>query len=759
MRLTLGLAAVASLLLASVDVSSAQGVWVEGAEQGQGVLRARGNECFVITPHHVVKDAIEIVVVGPQATRSAAELVRSFPQDLAILRVKDARSLVCEEWAPLDNFDAMLKTQAGGFLVATEQNGSRTRVPVTFTAHDEERVFVRPSNASEQIAQTMSGSLLLVNGAPAGVLLQRSNDEGVGEVYQIDDIMRLTEPFFAVARASTAEPAMDVAVATALLDRAVETRDGSQQEQNKAVAALLARGYDFANSNWSGLSLRGAVLTKGKFANLVMHVGNLTDADLRGATLQKAGLRFATMDRAQLGGAFLGEVYAPFVTAQEADLTGADLTGANFVAGDFRKANFKDAKLHGASLAFADLRGAKFDGADLTGAYLTGALLDGATFSGATLKDTDLQGASGTWDGLTAAQRAGACRHGILSRGDSGIVFEVDLMERWPSDRYDTGYQFEQLRTEQGWLKSFADRSLPLCRSPNDAAAAYRADYPSRVGLHVERSYIQKAGRRSAVVDRVNRHVKLLAAELNEARVLKGDGREVTAWEAEMRKKVSEVKVLTDAVLGQQDLHDVLLAAAGVQRDASEWARLAQQQFMREWQARKNDRTDAAAAIWPPFFPAAAPTYRDLPASTPELFRDWTLARAKALPKEVVLELQPGSAGPRIELGTVLQPGRMSRLAAVVEATGVPQDRLAFAGNVILAFAEPLRQYALSPPAAAGARISKIELRLAVEQVRPLIGEGLLPTPVLWVRPAAVRFRTPDGKSLAGSIDSSSVKR
>src|SRR5687767_14094787 len=175
-----------ALLVSISTTAHAQGVWIEAAEEGQGILRARGNECFVITAYHVVKDtAGEITVVGAQSARTTAEFVRSFPPDLAVLRVKDARSLRCDEWLPLENFDAMLKTQAAGLLMTVERNGSRTRLALTFPRLDEERVYVSPAEPTRQISQTMSGAELIVNGALAGILLQK-DAAGLGEVYQVD---------------------------------------------------------------------------------------------------------------------------------------------------------------------------------------------------------------------------------------------------------------------------------------------------------------------------------------------------------------------------------------------------------------------------------------------------------------------------------------------------------------------------------------------------------------------------------------------
>ena len=47
-------------------------VFVEAAENGQGILRGRGKDCFVITPHHVVDGTLNAVTItgnrGARAT-------------------------------------------------------------------------------------------------------------------------------------------------------------------------------------------------------------------------------------------------------------------------------------------------------------------------------------------------------------------------------------------------------------------------------------------------------------------------------------------------------------------------------------------------------------------------------------------------------------------------------------------------------------------------------------------------------------------
>ncbi len=75
-----------------------------------------------------------------------------------------------------------------------EADGSQTLMPVTFRGIDDEMIFVRPTRPDDQISKSMSGGSLLVNGVVVGMLL--SVDGGVGQVYQMDDIMRVSAEFF-----------------------------------------------------------------------------------------------------------------------------------------------------------------------------------------------------------------------------------------------------------------------------------------------------------------------------------------------------------------------------------------------------------------------------------------------------------------------------------------------------------------------------------------------------------------------------------
>jgi hypothetical protein len=170
-------------------------VHIQARQTGQGVLRGRGTECFVVTPYHVVEGSTEAVrVSGGRSSQAKAEVVRQLPGDLAILRVDTPGTLPCVDWVPPDDLAGLLRGQNSGTLSMREADGSQTLMPVTFRGLDDEMIFVRPTRPDDQISKSMSGGSLLVNGVVVGVLL--SVDAGVGNVYQIDDVMRVSAGFF-----------------------------------------------------------------------------------------------------------------------------------------------------------------------------------------------------------------------------------------------------------------------------------------------------------------------------------------------------------------------------------------------------------------------------------------------------------------------------------------------------------------------------------------------------------------------------------
>ena len=108
------------------------GVFVEARQTGQGLLRARGAECFVLTPNHVVEDApITFKVRGSRASQADVEKARQLPGDMAILRVDKAGALPCAEWSSAEDLSKVLRGRNAGTLSTREASGSQTLMPVS----------------------------------------------------------------------------------------------------------------------------------------------------------------------------------------------------------------------------------------------------------------------------------------------------------------------------------------------------------------------------------------------------------------------------------------------------------------------------------------------------------------------------------------------------------------------------------------------------------------------------------------------------
>ena len=119
---------------------------------------------------------------------------------------------------------------------------------------------------------------------------------------------------------------------------------------------------------------------------------DMSDCDLRWASLSSENLKYANLTGANLAGAYLKGAFLTGANLSDANLkgatllitklTGATLTGANLTNANLESANLESANLESANLTNANLTGANLKYANLTGttlwdANLTDAILDG----------------------------------------------------------------------------------------------------------------------------------------------------------------------------------------------------------------------------------------------------------------------------------------------------------------------------------------------------------------------------------------------
>ena len=304
---------------------------------------------------------------------------------------------------------------------------------------------------------------------------------------------------------------MNLSVALAIIDRAKAAKDGSHQGQVRAIENLLARGHEYSSSDLSGISFAGANLTNGVFAKAKLHAVDLSRVIASRADLSGSGMRFARLEHGNFSEAKISGSYAPFVSGQSGNFQRTNLSRSNFFGSNFRGADFRHANLQHAAFTFADLRDAKFDGADLTGTLLIGSLLDGASFAGALFSDTDVKGTSLDLSHLSAAQRKSVCQHS----NEASVRWRVDLIKKWPSNKYSTGYEFERLRTRHRYFQVFSQNKLARCRTAPDRAVGYHAGYPGSASLHLDRAYLNKGNREKQFLERVDKQSDLIAQALS----------------------------------------------------------------------------------------------------------------------------------------------------------------------------------------------------------------------------------------------------
>ena len=438
---------------------------------------------------------------------------------------------------------------------------------------------------------------------------------------------------------------MELSLAMELVDRAREMRDGSNQAQGKALETLVANGFSFSGTDFSGVSMMRTKLDGADFSNGRFHFSSFEGAHLRGANFAKSGLRFSNAKDADFSEANLSGMYAPFFEAPGANFTLARLSGSSFFGANFRGADLSGADLSGAAFPFADLRDADLRGADLSGAHFIGTLLQGAKLRGAVFKGTNMLAATLDPDELTRSQRTGACRHRVHGRG----YIEVHLMEKWPSDRYDSGYDFKSITDYVSYARGikvsgFQDTSLPICTTDKESAAAFNAQFPTDERMHLDREYLSKAGRHQAALDRLKVFARRMSEARQDATLLTGTGDEKTRWLKEISAAVKKVKPIAGPYINSEQLLLLFLAEGFVDEKSIDWFALAQNRLGFEKTIReKYEGVFDRYSRWGPLFPDGEVSLEELPhEKVADLYRQWTHSRMRNIGEGLIF--QPASA-------------------------------------------------------------------------------------------------------------------
>jgi len=170
---------------------------------GHGITRRRGDECFVIAPDHVVqgslsdpnRDAPDIVWITASGERRIPTAYRATPaEDIALLLVERSSENaegVCASWPRGVLSMARLASMgrgAVGRIQGRDSRGEHTEFPVVLDEWNPASgtFTILPNESRHRFAPGVSGSLVLIKGRPAGILLRVV--DGVGIVQSLEQL-------------------------------------------------------------------------------------------------------------------------------------------------------------------------------------------------------------------------------------------------------------------------------------------------------------------------------------------------------------------------------------------------------------------------------------------------------------------------------------------------------------------------------------------------------------------------------------------
>lgn len=187
------------LLLTAVPMAYAAPVLVQGEEIGQGVLRVRSGECFAIVPEHVIGFGLGLRVMSAGRVWAPASLETTFGDDISVIRVESQGKITCGMgWPVIDNLDEILTEAVSrslqGAILRIRETGGVVAYPVHFIGMDDRYVEVRTVDQVDEAFKGFSGSQLLLDGQPVGMVL--STDNGLVKAYRHDALSHLVGRFF-----------------------------------------------------------------------------------------------------------------------------------------------------------------------------------------------------------------------------------------------------------------------------------------------------------------------------------------------------------------------------------------------------------------------------------------------------------------------------------------------------------------------------------------------------------------------------------
>ncbi|AOW78368.1 hypothetical protein A3Q34_16885 [Colwellia sp. PAMC 20917] len=174
-------------------------VHIEAGEVGQGFLLKRLNQCYLISPSHVLGNSFFANITTGTKTREIgeAEKVQVFGYDLAISNVNGISAANCvTDINAFDPLDTLLKNASLLTVSTINVDGSKSITPVTLIDQNIINLNVKPQSEQLPLYKGLSGSIVFLKETPVGILQSVNAETGEGTVIRFDRAMEVIAPFF-----------------------------------------------------------------------------------------------------------------------------------------------------------------------------------------------------------------------------------------------------------------------------------------------------------------------------------------------------------------------------------------------------------------------------------------------------------------------------------------------------------------------------------------------------------------------------------
>lgn len=174
-------------------------VFIEGNDIGQGFTVKRLNQCYFISPLHVVDGSFFLTLKGSDNQRSLGDgqPLQPFGYDLSVGHVSGALSEQCGlEFNSLSVEQTDIERAKTVVVATVNTDGLISRMPAVIEETGLIYLSAKTLSEDKPFYKGMSGSMVYANGQIVGMLQSVDNATGFGQVLRFDRLLETVGPFF-----------------------------------------------------------------------------------------------------------------------------------------------------------------------------------------------------------------------------------------------------------------------------------------------------------------------------------------------------------------------------------------------------------------------------------------------------------------------------------------------------------------------------------------------------------------------------------